>query len=126
MKKLIALLLALAMLLSVAACGKKQTPAEPEVSENTEPEPVEEPVEEDPSVPLPKVGDKVEGFTAKELRDFPLGKGDLVCVRQQLHQDEHRLRLLLINLLGVDFPFQSNWTDLQQRSVQHLRALQHI
>ncbi|MBQ3921491.1 MAG: hypothetical protein II689_04555, partial [Firmicutes bacterium] len=71
MKKLIALLLALAMLLSVAACGKKQTPAEPEISENTEPEPVEEPVE-DPAVPLPSVGDKVEGFTAKELRDFPL------------------------------------------------------
>jgi len=49
MKKLIALLLALALVLSMAACGKNEEPAEPEIEDGNNPLAVEsDPVEEVP------------------------------------------------------------------------------
>ena len=51
MKRFLCLLLTLAMLFTAAACGASGSAS---------------------GAKLPKVGDKVEGFVVKELRDFPL------------------------------------------------------
>lgn len=50
MKKLIAMLLALTMVMSLAACGASNTPAEPETPDTPAPAPVETPVEAEPAV----------------------------------------------------------------------------
>ena len=62
MKRFLCLLLALVLLLTTAACGK---------SESAE------------SGGLPKVGDKVEGFVVRELRDFPLVGAKLVLFEHE-------------------------------------------
>jgi len=71
MKKIFALLLALAMVLSLAACGETGT-GEP----TPEPEPTAEvaatPAEPVEPVGLPELGDEVEGFVVREIREFPL------------------------------------------------------
>ena len=92
MKKMLALLLALAMVLSLAACSSEnQTTADGSAEQSTEagtkqsPETTEavtreagsteaetEPAEPDKWADLPKAGDTVEGFTVKEVREFPL------------------------------------------------------
>ena len=56
LKRILAVLLVLALLLTTAACGASG-------GKGTK---------------LPKVGDKVEGFVVKELRDFPLVGGQIV------------------------------------------------
>ena len=100
MKKITALLLALAMILSLAACSSENqtTAAESSAEQTTEAEtkqseeastqePATEaettPAETEPESPqkeaeLPAVGDKVEGFVVKEIRDFPLFGASLV------------------------------------------------
>ena len=81
MKKILSLLLALAMLLSLAACGETgtRTSTEPETTE--EPEAAAAPTEvpeETPEIPepaeppVPTLGETVAGFTVKDVRDFPM------------------------------------------------------
>ncbi|MBQ3482329.1 MAG: insulinase family protein [Oscillospiraceae bacterium] len=62
MKRFVCLLLTLAMLFTAAACGTSGSA--------------------DPSK-LPKVGDKVEGFVVRELRDFPLIGAQLVLFEHE-------------------------------------------
>ena len=83
MKRLLSLTLAILMLASFTACGKK-APAEhtvpdapsavtpPENDASAEPEaPAEDP-------DLPSVGDRVEGFTVTAVREFPIAGGTAV------------------------------------------------
>ena len=96
MKKLLSLLLAAVMILSLAGCGSQgetttapaatetTTKAAPETTapvttepETTEPETEAQPPEE-PDDGLPRVGQTVEGFTVKEVREFPLVGATLV------------------------------------------------
>ena len=91
MKRLFCLLLALLMLVSFAACGKKKTvepdvpdtPSEvtPPADENTPP--ADEGASDEPAPPegtsdLPAVGDKVQGFTVTDVREFPIAGGTAV------------------------------------------------
>lgn len=91
MKKWLSLILAAALLLSLAACGAKTEPtktvpaetapaaAEPTARpEDAEPEAEAEPETAAGSDALPAVGDTVEGFTVTEVRDFPLVGGTAV------------------------------------------------
>ena len=86
MKKLFAWILTLAMLFSLAACGgqtdtgtTREMPEERSEPENTPDTAVEEQsVELAEEQELPAVGDVVEGFAVKEVRDFPLVGGQLV------------------------------------------------
>ena len=80
MKRILAWILALAMALTLAACGSdaEQTRALPENEqteetaqpdeETTEPDAEEQPA----AAAFPAVGDRVEGFTVTDVRDFPL------------------------------------------------------
>ena len=82
MKKMLAWLLALAMLLSLAACGESgQQPAATDApaaeteqpQQEAAPEESAEPAEANKSeVPFPAVGDSVAGFTVTDVREFPL------------------------------------------------------
>lgn len=92
MKKLLALLLALAMVFSLAACGQAQAvtreaPAAAEeeaTAEEPAPAETEEPAEPKPEpVGLPAVGDEVNGFVVKEIRDFPLVGGTAVLFEHE-------------------------------------------
>ncbi|MBO6041267.1 MAG: peptidase M16, partial [Oscillospiraceae bacterium] len=92
MKKLLALLLALAMVFSLAACGQAQAvtreapaAAEEEApAEEPAPAETEEPAEPKPEpVGLPAVGDEVNGFIVKEIRDFPLVGGTAVLFEHE-------------------------------------------
>ncbi len=83
MKRLFCLMLAILMLVSLSACGKKK-PIEPEVpdipSDVTPPDDTahepENPAESSGS--LPSVGDRVEGFTVTTVREFPIAGGTAV------------------------------------------------
>ena len=83
MKRLFCLLLAILMLVSLAACGKKapevpetpDTPADVTPPAEDTPSNLEPP--EDPSA-LPSVGDSVEGFTVTAVREFPIAGGTVV------------------------------------------------
>ena len=90
MKKFLSLLLAAVMILSLAGCGtnsdKTTAPATTETTtkaaettapETTEPE-TEAPPPEEPDDGLPALGETVEGFTVKEIRDFPLVGATLI------------------------------------------------
>ena len=95
MKKLLSLLLAAVMILSLAGCGNKggstTAPASSETTtkaaettepqttepETTEPETEAQPPEQ-PEDGLPALGDTVEGFTVKAVRDFPLVGATLI------------------------------------------------
>ena len=103
MKKILALLLVLAMTLSLAACGSEnQTTADSSAEQSTEagtkqsPETTEAapteaasseeettPAEPEKRAGLPDVGDVVEGFAVKEIRDFPLYGASLVLFEHE-------------------------------------------
>ena len=83
MKKLLCLLLAAAMLLALCACGGKQEQPAPSAAPDETPAPAPEQDGENApdtveAVPLPALGDTVEGFTVRELREFPLVGATLV------------------------------------------------
>ena len=90
MKKLLALILTLVMLLALAACGQTNTPAPTEAPAPAEtpaptvtPAPTEAPAETpapEPAEPaaLPALGDEVEGFVVQDVREFPLIGATLV------------------------------------------------
>ena len=87
MKRLFCLLLALLLLASLAACGKRK-PAEPDVPDTPSDAtpPAEDAADDTPTEPappeessaLPAVGDQVEGFTVTAVRDFPIAGGTAV------------------------------------------------
>ena len=114
MKRAVSLLLVLVLLLALTACGGKKTETptpgeEPEKqTETPTPEPAPEPKEK---VPLPAIGDEVEGFTAKEIREFPLVGATVVVFEHtrtgaQLmylaNNDNNRVFNLTFNTRAID------------------------
>ncbi len=96
MKQWLAVLLALAMLLTAAACAapaaeepEREAPAETadaaaaDADAPAEEAPEAAPAEEAAAAPLPAVGDMVEGFAVTEVRDFPLVGGTVVLFEHE-------------------------------------------
>jgi len=82
MKKLISILLSLAVLLSLAACGSGQTPA-PATTAPTEPVPTTQPVTEPPTEPAPTEPPTVPGVMRASLGELifcDFDRGDEVTV----------------------------------------------
>ena len=82
MKKILAFVLILALLFSLAACGKnkpaEEPEQEPEQADVPEPDVPEKPSEETYDTGIPSVGDTVAGFTVKTIREFPIAGATVV------------------------------------------------
>ena len=92
MKRWISLLLILALAISLAACGAPaqtaQETATPAPAATTAvpvqtPEVTPAPAEENDTIPLPALGDEVDGFVVREIRDFPMIGGTAVLFEHE-------------------------------------------